>query len=612
MKTIKQLLMTVAVLLCSATVHAYDFEVDGIYYNIISTTDLTVKVTSGDNNYSGEIIIPSAITYKSRTLKVVAIGDKAFFRCDSLVNITIPNSVTSIGYQAFNGCRALASAVIPNSVTTIGNEAFVGCNSLTDLCIEDGENPLSLGYIRKGGYSYGYYLKGLGLFIGCPLEKLYLGRNLSYETGETYGYSPFYDIKTLTSVTISNNVTNIGKYAFASCSGLTQITIPNNVTTIENFAFNGCTELKELYIEDGDTTLELGYNYRVFDKEKDSKGLFYDCPLEKIHLGRNVNYMIYEDRNYYGNSPFYNRKDLKTLTISNYVTELGPNAFEECSSLSEIIIPNSVTSIGYQAFNGCTNLTSLIIGNNVTKIGDDAFNGCKGLTSITIPNSVTVIGFNAFSKCSSLKEICVEDGNSTLCWGNYATYRHEYFEGCPIEKVYLGRNLSFNGNKHDNFGAAVYGLFTGTKAISSLTIGNCVTRIYNEVFSNFSQNISIYLICTTPPTIGERSDAAYVNWNIYVPQGTLDVYQNANVWKNFWNIQELNATAIENVTDETLAFEITPGGIQFTAAEGKTVVVYTANGTLAEKINNYTGEEITLHNGVYIIHVGNKTIKVKL
>lgn len=611
MKTIKRLLITIAVLLCSATASAYDFEVDGIYYNIISTTDLTVKVTSGDNNYSGEIIIPNAITYKSRTLKVVAIGDKAFFRCDSLVNITIPNSVASIGYQAFYGCSALASAVIPNSVTTIGNEAFAGCNSLTDLYIEDGENPLSLGYSRKGGYNYGYYFEGLGLFISCPLEKLYLGRNLSYETGETYGYSPFYNITTLTSVTIGNNVTKIGHSIFRGCEGLTNITIPNSVTTIENSAFQGCTDLKELYIEDGDTILELGYN-RMFDTEKDSQGLFYDCPLEKIHLGRNVNYMIHEDRYYYGNSPFYNRKDLKTLTISNHVTEIRNNAFEGCSSLSEITIPNSVTSIGYDAFNGCTNLTSLIIGNNVTKIGNDAFNGCKGLTSITIPNSVTVIGFNAFNGCSSLKEICVEDGYSTLCWGNYATYRHEYFEGCPIEKVYLGRNLSFNGNKHNNVGAAVYGLFTGTKAISSLTIGNCVTRIYNEVFGNFSQNISIYLICTTPPTIGERSNVAYVNWNIYVPQGTLDVYQNANVWKNFWNIQELNATAIENVTDETLAFEITPGGIQFTAAEGKTVVVYRANGTLAEKINNYTGEEITLHNGVYIIHVGNKTIKVKL
>lgn len=240
MKPIKQLLLTIAVLLCSATVNAYDFEVDGIYYNIISTTDLTVKVTSGDNNYSGEIIIPSAITYKSRTLKVVAIGDAAFFGCDSLVNITIPNTVTSIGKSAFSRCSALASAAIPNSVTTIGNYAFNECTSLTDLCIEDGENPLSLGYSSKGGYNYGHYFEGLGLFISCPLEKLYLGRNLSYETGETYGYSPFYNITTLTSVTIGNNVTKIGHSIFRGCEGLTNITIPNSVTTIENLAFADC------------------------------------------------------------------------------------------------------------------------------------------------------------------------------------------------------------------------------------------------------------------------------------------------------------------------------------------------------------------------------------
>lgn len=524
MKTIKQLLITIAVLLCSATASAYDFEVDGIYYNIISTTDLTVKVTSGDNNYSGEIIIPSAITYKSRNLKVVAIGDEAFFWCDSLVNITIPNTVTSIGESAFSRCSALASAVIPNSVTTIGNEAFDGCTSLTDLCIEDGENPLSLGY---------------RLFISCPLEKLYLGRNLSYETGETYGYSPFINKTTLTSVTIGNNVTKIGHSIFRGCKGLTNITIPNSVTTIENSAFQGCTDLKELYIEDGVTILELGYNLMSYYSEENSQGLFYDCPLEKIHLGRNVNYMITENGYYYGNSPFYNRKDLKTLTISNHVTEIGINAFEGCSSLSEITIPNSVTSIGYQAFNGCTNLTSLIIGKKVTKIGGDAFNGCKGLTSITIPTSVTLIGHNAFSNCSSLKEICVEDGYSTLCWGDYSTYDHEYFEGCPIEKVYLGRDFTFDGDGG--------GLFSGTKAIDSLTIGNCVTNIHNNVFVNFAQDVNIYLMCTNPPTITPKSDAAYVNWNIYVPQGTLDVYQNANVWGNFWNIYEKGTIEMPNV-----------------------------------------------------------------
>ena len=538
MKTIKQLLITIAVLLCSATASAYDFEVDGIYYNIISTTDLTVKVTSGDNNYSGEIIIPSAITYKSRTLKVVAIGDKAFFRCDSLVNITIPNSVTSIGDQAFYGCSALASAVIPNSVTTIENTAFDGCNSLTDLCIEDGENPLSLGYQRKGGYSYGNYFNGLGLFISCPLEKLYLGRNLSYETGETYGYSPFYDITTLTSVTIGNNVTKIGHSIFRGCEGLTNITIPNSVTTIENLAFGGCTSLKELYIEDGETILELGYLLAHY-KESDSKGLFYDCPLEKIHLGRNVNYKINEDRDFYGNSPFYNRTSLKILTISNYVTEIRGNAFEGCSSLSEVIIPNSVTSIEYEAFKGCTGLTSVTIGNSVTSIGRSAFEYCSNLTSVTIPNSVTEINFAAFDDCTSLKEICVEDGTSTLYWGTYGYY-NSYFYRCPIEKVYLGRNLGFRGNDYGWF-------YSISNRISSLTIGNCVTRICDEVFWNLAQDVNIYLMCTNSPTISPKSDAAYVNWNIYVPQGTLDVYQNANVWKEFWNIYEKGTTEMPNV-----------------------------------------------------------------
>lgn len=603
MKTIKQLLITVAVLLCSATASAYDFVVDGIYYNIISTTDLTVKVTSGDNNYSGEIIIPSTITYKSRTLKVVAIGDKAFFRCDSLVNITIPNSVTSIGYQAFSGCSALASAVIPNSVTTIGNEAFASCNSLTDLCIEDGENPLSLGYQRKSGYNYGYYLKGLGLFIHCPLEKLYLGRNLSYETGETYGYSPFYDITTLTSVTIGNNVTNIGQYAFSGCCGFANITIPNSVSSIENFAFGGCTSLKELYIEDGETILELGY-LRASNKESDSKGLFYDCPLEKIHLGRNVNYKINEDRDYYGNSPFYNRTSLKILTISNYVTEIGGNAFEGCSSISEIIIPNSVKSIGYEAFHNCDSLTSVIIGNSVTTIGRQAFKNCDSLTSVTIPNSVTEINFAAFDDCTSLKEICVEDGTSTLYWGTYGYY-NSYFDGCPIEKVYLGRNLGFRGNNYGWF-------YSISNRISSLTIGNRVTRICDEVFWNLAQDISIYLMCTTPPTIEERSDAAYVNWNIYVPQGTLDAYQNADVWKNFWNIQEHNLTGIGEVSADDIAIKATTNGFSLSDADGKAVAVYYANGALVEKIANYAGEEINLEKGVYIVRTGDITIKVRI
>ena len=111
MKTIKQLLTTVAVLLCSVAVNAHDFEVDGIYYNIISASDLTVEVThKGDsphdfsNEYRGEVIIPETVVYKSKTLTVTSIGDSAFYNCDGLTSVTIPNSVTSIEYYAFYYC----------------------------------------------------------------------------------------------------------------------------------------------------------------------------------------------------------------------------------------------------------------------------------------------------------------------------------------------------------------------------------------------------------------------------------------------------------------------------------------------------------------------------
>ena len=216
---IKKLFATVAVLLCSITANAYDFEVDGIYYNIISAADLTVIVTEGENEYTGKVIIPSNVVYKSKVLTVTSIGSYAFSDCSGLTSIEIPNSVTSIGSYAFYNCIGLTSVVIPNSIESIRNSAFDNCTSLKDLRIEDGEGTLSL------GYNYSYSNAHEGLFDDCPLETLYLGRNLSYDTSYYYGYSPFYKKTTLTSVTIGSSVTSIGDYAFHGCTGLTSINL---------------------------------------------------------------------------------------------------------------------------------------------------------------------------------------------------------------------------------------------------------------------------------------------------------------------------------------------------------------------------------------------------
>ena len=234
---IKKLFATVAVLLCSITANAYDFEVDGIYYNIISATDLTVEVTRGENKYTGKVIIPSNVVYKSKVLTVTSIEYEAFYACSDLTSVVIGNSVTTIRNYAFNNCSSLESVTIGNSVTSIGNREFNLCTSLKDLRIEDGKGTLSLGYNYQNDNGVGE-----GLFYDCPLETLYLGRNLSYNTYHTnynYGYSPFYEKTTLTSVTIGNSVTSIEDHAFRGCTGLTSINLLGKTPpTVENGTFS--------------------------------------------------------------------------------------------------------------------------------------------------------------------------------------------------------------------------------------------------------------------------------------------------------------------------------------------------------------------------------------
>ena len=137
MKSLIKTALLLLALLLPATATAYDFEVDGIYYDI---NGVEATVTYGNDiwisgSYHGDVNIPDEVTYNGKTYSVTAIGSNAFWCCNDLTSVTIPNSVTIIDHDAFYGCSSMASVTIPNSVTAIGYSAFSGCSSMTSVTI---------------------------------------------------------------------------------------------------------------------------------------------------------------------------------------------------------------------------------------------------------------------------------------------------------------------------------------------------------------------------------------------------------------------------------------------------------------------------------------------
>lgn len=155
--------------------------------------------------------------------------------------------------------------------------------------------------------------------------------------------------------------------------------------------FQYCTKLRRVEIEDGATALELGYNR--------PRGVFRNCPITSLYIGRNLSYSADD---WGGFSPFYKKKTITDLKISNSVTEISDYSFYGCDGIINLTIPNSMTKIGAHAFEGCNGITSFTIPESVTEIGDSAFSGCAALTSLYFLSANPPVITNSFTNNQSM------------------------------------------------------------------------------------------------------------------------------------------------------------------------------------------------------------------
>ena len=242
-----------------------------------STDGEIVEPYSGENNNYADALTTFGVNIVSNTYAdgkgviefdgdVTVIGDTAFWDCDNIKNIILPNSITTIGGISFCDCDNLEVITIPESVTTIGSanwygggQTFRSCDNLREFrgkfATEDGRCLIIDNVLTS--------------FAAAGLTEYVIPHSVT-----TIGNHAFIDCIKLESITIPDSVTKIGRFAFGYCNSLINLTIPDSVTEIGYAAFYGCISLTSVYCKPTTPPAALfydGYWYAFYNNAPDRK-----------------------------------------------------------------------------------------------------------------------------------------------------------------------------------------------------------------------------------------------------------------------------------------------------------------------------------------------------
>ena len=446
----KKLLFLFAMMLMAATgAWAYvEVEVDGLRYRVqTGASPVTAQVIApAEGVYTGEITIPSSINYngeditvdfirsdafKNATITKVTIpstvyfiGGQAFYHCENLTEITLPEGLQEISSSAFSGCP-FTTLTIPGTVTKIGSYGFEGLSNLQKLTFAYSAEKLSMSGNEFNGAN--------------NITELVIDRDYKYGNNKSLGQN------SVKKVTFGEHVTRVPGYACYRMS-LEELTIGANVTTIGNNAFMLCT-------------FPEGYTFPFAQIKEIEDGGFYLCKSLPANLDLSGVEIL-------GGNAFRSCDYLTSITLGDNLTEIGGEAFYECKGLTTITIPASVMTIGGQAFYGCNNLTNIDIPYSTQQLEmfDCPFGYCPADIRIDRPFKVTkkqssynptvsrgakgvIIGPNvssvpeyAFYDNSKLEKVTFESSSNSISINSSA------FTDSPFTELVFDRTITYSSN----------------------------------------------------------------------------------------------------------------------------------------------------------------------
>lgn len=337
------------------------------------------------------------------------------------------------------------------------------------------------------------------------------------------------------SLTIPNSVTNIGEYAFSQCGFDGTITLPDSVFEIKTQAFEGCQFIGDLIIPNSVTTIgDFAFAYcfgftgsliipesvtYIGDSAFEYCYGFYGTltiPSSVNHIGANpFNNMwgIYEINVESGNTVYDSRDNCNAIietntnklisgcnntVIPNSIVCIGIAAFAGCTWFGyyrDPNIPNTVTIIEALAFQDCGSLNILEFPSSLIYIGNNAFENCLAMTSVNLPNTVTYIGEGAFRGCYYITFVNIPSSVENIGKNPFAL--------CPsIEVITVDENNAFY-NSRDNCNAIIK---TSTNELISgcknTVIPNDIVSIGDSAFEYCRERTGDLIIPNTVISIG--------------------------------------------------------------------------------------------------------------